>query len=80
MIANLKKKTKSNLSVPASELKYYFTVSSLTNRAYISGNENINVLFKNGEVVNISEVSDQLTISAISIPIKKHLLYYPKGL
>ncbi|NQY10383.1 MAG: HD domain-containing protein [Flavobacteriales bacterium] len=79
-ISNLKKKTKSTLDLHSSELKYHFAVSSLTNRAYVSGNENINVLFKSGNVVNISEVSDQLTISAVSIPIKKHLLYYPKGI
>ncbi|NQY66859.1 MAG: HD domain-containing protein [Flavobacteriales bacterium] len=78
-IASLKKKTLNEIDVPASELKYYFAVSSLTNRAYTTGNENINVLFKNDEIVNISEVSDQLTISALSIPIKKHLLYYPKS-
>lgn len=54
--------------------KYFVFTGKIENSAYTTRQENINILFKNGEVKDIASASDNLSISALSKPVVKHYL------
>ena len=59
-----------------SEIREYFIrTDEVKNKAYSFQDEKINILFKNGEVKEIYEASDQLDKSFLSKEIKKYYLY-----
>jgi hypothetical protein len=49
----------------------------LSNKAYNQKKQNINMLMKNGEIIDLSEASDNLNISALASPVEKYFLCYP---
>jgi len=60
------------------ELSYFIYSDVLTNKAYNEHKHNINLLRKNGEVVELSKASDNLNISALSTPVEKYFLCFPR--
>jgi len=67
-----------NYSLLRSEAKYLFSHGTVTNEAYAEGQE-INVLMKNGNVLDIAQASDLPNIKAISKIVKKNYLCWPKN-
>ena len=61
------------------EIDYYVFTDKVTNSAYKSNDEKINILFKNGELKDLATASDQLNISALSKTVEKYFLCYPKS-
>lgn len=59
------------------EVKYFIYAESLTNNAYSQSVQTINLLLKNGTVVDVSKASDNLNISALAQPVEKFCLCYP---
>jgi HD superfamily phosphohydrolase len=59
------------------EAKYLFSHGTVTNEAYAEGQE-INVLMKGGEVLDLAQASDLPNIKAISKIVKKNYLCWPK--
>ena len=51
---------------------------SITNNAYNPDFDKINILYRDGEVVDIAEASDQINVSVLSKSAMKHFLCYPK--
>jgi hypothetical protein len=51
---------------------------STSNHAYVPGEETINMLMKDGSHVDLAQASDNLNISALSQPVEKYFLCYPK--
>jgi hypothetical protein len=39
--------------------------------------DRINILFKDGSVMDITEASDNLNVQALSMTVRKHFLCYP---
>jgi len=64
-------------SLLRSEAKYLFSHGTVTNEAYAEGQE-INVLMKDGDVLDIAQASDLPNIKAISKIVKKNYLCWPK--
>jgi HD superfamily phosphohydrolase len=62
------------------EAMYLVFSGSTTNSAYAPEGGHINILFKDGSVMDIAEASDQLNISVLKEPVVKHYLCYPKEL
>ncbi len=52
---------------------------AISNQAYSTKKENINMLSKSGKVVDVAKASDQLNIEALSNIVSKHYLCYPKA-
>ena len=50
----------------------------LVNKAYNQKHQNINILMKSGEIVDLAEASDNLNISALAKPVEKYFLCYPE--
>jgi len=61
-----------------SETSYLFSHGTVSNEAYTEG-QKINVLMKNGQVLDIAQASDLPSIKAISKIVKKNYLCWPKN-
>lgn len=59
------------------ELEYFVYNEKLTNNAYNKKKEKINILMKNGAIIDISQASDNLNINALAQPVEKYCLCYP---
>jgi HD superfamily phosphohydrolase len=66
-------------NISESEANYFVFSGKITNQAYKKSKEQINILFKNGKVKNIIKASDQLNLKALSKPITKYYICYPKN-
>lgn len=64
--------------VEKDEVNYFVFTGSISNNAYNPERDKINILFKNGQLKDITEASDQLNIRALSTPVEKHFICYPK--
>lgn len=67
---------KEKFGVTKEEAAYFVYSEVLTNNAYNETKENINLLLKNGEVMDLSKASDNLNISALAHPVEKYCLCY----
>ncbi|MHB1921476.1 MAG: HD domain-containing protein, partial [Chitinophagaceae bacterium] len=68
----------SRIPVSPKDIDYFVFTGSASNRAYDLRDEKINILFKTGEVRDISSVDNALINNTLSIPIKKFYICYPK--
>jgi len=77
-VDEIKAKTKELYNLKNSEINYFVISSSITNNAYSAESEQINILYKNGDVKDIATASDQYNIAALSKTVQKYFLIYPK--
>lgn len=66
------------MNIDINETDYFVFATNLVNNAYNQEKQNINLLMKNGKVVDITEASDNLNISALSQPVEKYIFCYPE--
>jgi len=59
------------------ELDFVVFSDKLVNKAYNQSRQNINILMKSGEIVDLAKASDNLNISALAQPVEKYFLCYP---
>ena len=74
----IKDRAVKTFNISKKEAEYLVFKDTTVNSAYDPEEPKINILFKNGEVMDIAEASDQLNISVLSKPVKKCYLCYPK--
>ncbi|UWX56311.1 HD domain-containing protein [Maribacter litopenaei] len=60
------------------EISYFIFTGEIENRAYNDTSQNINILRKNGKIVDVAKLSDHLNISALSKTVTKYYICYPK--
>lgn len=77
-ILELKKTVKDKLNLSEEEVNYLVFTSTIANNAYNPQSDKINILYKNGKMMDIAEASDQLNISVLSTTVIKHYLCFPK--
>ena len=58
------------------EAQHFVYTDKLSNNAYNEDKENINLLLKNGETLDLSKASDNLNISALAMPVEKYFICY----
>ncbi len=73
-----KTKVENALGISEKETPYFVFTAELSNNAYNPLHDNIKLLQKSGEAIDIAKASDQLNISVLSKPVKKYVLCYPK--
>jgi hypothetical protein len=73
-------KTQKKYRLNDDEIDYYVFNDVTSNYTYQPGNENIGILYKNGEVKDITQASDHLNINLLSKPTTKYFLCYPKSI
>ncbi len=77
-IETIRKIAKRKYRISDEEVGYFVFFEKTANYTYHPGTDNINILFKDGSVKDITEVSDQLNIHLLSKPTTKYFLCYPK--
>ena len=60
------------------EAKYFVFTGSMSNQAYQLNTKQINILHKSGKIEDIVKASDQLNLKALSKPVTKYYICYPK--
>ncbi|MGM0549751.1 MAG: HD domain-containing protein [Bacteroidota bacterium] len=78
-VAELRQKCVNKLNIESGDADYFVFTGEISNHAYTpSHSENIDILMKDGRVVDIADASDMLEISMLSKTVKKYFLCYPK--
>lgn len=65
------------MGISLDDTDYFVHSSRLVNNAYNQEKQVINILMKNGDVIDLTEASDNLTISALTKPVEKFFICYP---
>jgi uncharacterized protein len=63
-----------------SDVPYLFSHGTVSNEAYLSERNTIQILMKSGELLDVAQASDLPNIKAISKIVKKNYLCWPKNL
>lgn len=77
-IKALKLNAKTKLNIDPEIMDYFVYTDKIANNIYNPQLDRINILFKNNEIKDIAEASDQLNVSVLSKTITKYFLCYPK--
>ena len=77
-VENVKEHVKKTFNLSNNEVNYLVYNGEISNQAYDSTKNTIKLLFKNGEIKDVIEASDHLNIQALSKPVNKYYLCYPK--
>ncbi len=64
-------------ALKSDEVDFFVYSDVLTNKAYNQDKQNIHLLMKNGEIMDLTEASDNLNISALAQPVEKYFLCFP---
>ncbi|PWH82366.1 phosphohydrolase [Algibacter marinivivus] len=67
-----------NYNISEQEAKYFVFTGSISNQAYQLKAKRINILHKSGKIEDIVKASDQLNLKALSKPVTKYYICYPK--
>lgn len=78
-ILQRKKHVAQYYSISAEDAAYFVIADVAQNSAYDPTHEGINIAFRDGRQLDITEVSDQLTADALAKTVKKYFICYPKA-
>lgn len=80
IIKDYREKVAKQFRISEKEAQYFVFSDSVTNAAYLpEKGENINIYYKDNSTLDIADASDQYNISALSNPVQKYFLCYPKN-
>ncbi len=77
-LKKLNKLTQEKLSISEEDLSYYVFTDHTSNYMYSNEGGSIDILFKDGKVKDIANVSEQLSVAKLKKPIRKYFICYPK--
>ena len=77
-IDQIKEEAKANLKINNQELEYFVYHGKIQNQAYDATKNNIQILYKNGDIKDVTEASDHLNLQALSNTVYKYYICYPK--
>ena len=79
MIEKVRQEIHQVYGILRNETNYLYSLGTVSNEAYVSGGKSINILTKQGEVIDIALASDLPSIKAISKIVKKNYLCWHKN-
>ncbi|GAA4969523.1 HD domain-containing protein [Algibacter aquimarinus] len=65
-------------NISKTEASYFVFIGDISNQAYHQKQQRINILHKSGKIEDIVKASDQLNLKALSKPVTKYYICYPK--
>ncbi|KAB1071295.1 HD domain-containing protein [Tamlana haliotis] len=65
-------------NISREEARYFVFTGQISNQAYHIKDKRINILHKSGKIQDIVKASDQLNLKALSKPVTKYYICYPK--
>ncbi|GAA4808320.1 HD domain-containing protein [Litoribaculum gwangyangense] len=69
---------KKKYKISEEEARYFVFTGSISNQAYQLNTKRVNILLNNGKIEDIVKASDQLNLKALSKPVTKYYICYPK--
>ncbi len=78
-IAQKTEEVKEKYNLTNYEASYFVFQGKVSNLAYDNKIQNINILHKNGKLTDVIKASDQLNLEALSNPVLKYYICYPKA-
>ena len=78
LISSIKSDTIKKLNIDAKHIEYFVKTGIIENQAYDLNENSINILYKSGELIDITGASDHLNLLALTKTVVKHFIYYPK--
>jgi uncharacterized protein len=79
IIHKLEKKISTHYPIDEDEVSYFLVHGSMSNAAYIAAGQEINILTKKGEILDVAKASDLPNIMAMSKIVKKNYLCWSKN-
>lgn len=70
----IKKSVAQKFNISEHEASYFVIYEMIENNAYNPQSDKINLILKNGKILDITKASDNFNITAISKPVKKYVL------
>lgn len=67
-----------NYKLSKEEASYFVFTGTTSNTAYHAKEEQIKILYKNGKTKDVAKASDQFNLKALSQPVIKYYISYPK--
>jgi HD superfamily phosphohydrolase len=64
--------------ISKNEAEYFVFTGEISNQAYQQDTQKINILYKSGKVEDISKATDQFDLKALSKPVTKYYICFPK--
>lgn len=77
-LEKLRFKVQEKYNISEKEASYFVFSGKVYNVAYSSGKEGIQLLHSNGKISDVAKASDQLNLKALSTPVTKYYMCYPK--
>jgi len=77
---SLRQAAVSKYGLSEESVKFLIFQQEISNNAYNPEKDRIQLLYKDGSLVDIAEAADQLNISALAQPVIKHFLFCPKSI
>jgi len=77
VIQKKKKRLQKKYNLEKKELDYFIFSNQVINKIYDKSKSNINILMKNGEVIDLTSASDQFKINDLNKVVVKYFLCYP---
>ncbi len=78
-VENVKKAIANTMDISMDEAGYFVFTDMARNSAYDPANDKINIMYRNGQVLDVSEASDQLNIDVLSKIVTKYFICFPKS-
>jgi hypothetical protein len=78
ILDTISKRVQTKLNLAAEEASYFVISDSVSNNAYKPGEDKINLLYRDGTMIDIADAADQLNISVLSNTVEKFFMCYPK--
>jgi len=77
-VKKIKEKITEKFKISSEDMPYYIYEGSVANQAYNNKENTIKLLQKNGKTIDLAIASDQLNLMALSKPVIKYYICYPK--
>lgn len=79
-LQKITEKVELNITDKKGEIEYFVDTGVIKNQAYDLHHNSISILYKNGEIKDLTKASDHMNLLALTKPVVKHFVYYPKSL
>jgi HD superfamily phosphohydrolase len=77
-VSNIRQTVRQIYHLKDEDIAYLVYADTISNYAYSSDDEQIQILYNDGELMDITTASDMLDIAVLSKTVRKYFLYYPK--
>ena len=78
LIEEIKNKVSKKYKISLEETKHLVFSKKINNKAYNLKKDKINLLYKEGELIDVAQAADHLNISVLANTVSKYFLCYPK--